>query len=115
MDWREALDADLPASSSENRMLGIYAELAGTDSGQALGDLMSGLDESNIVLVLRAFLTAHPPCRRAERLWVTPMPTGQRALASKLGARTSATLARSTVRDGRSWHGTEGTEPDACA
>jgi hypothetical protein len=54
VDWSAALDADLPASSSERQMLSIAAELAGVDSGRPLGQLITGLDERNTALVARS-------------------------------------------------------------
>ncbi len=111
--WDEVLDANLPASSSEHQVLAICAELAGNDSGQPLGDLMSGLDDSNTILVLRALVSAHPSWRRVDRVWVSPLP-GRVAPLSKLGALSSPTLSRSRGRDHLSWQATEGPAPDAC-
>jgi hypothetical protein len=58
VDWLAALDADLPASSTERQMLSIAAELAGFDSGRPLGQLITGLDERNTALVVRAVVHA---------------------------------------------------------
>ena len=58
VDWLTALDADLPASSTERQMLSIAAELAGFDSGWPLGELITGLDERNTALVARAVVHA---------------------------------------------------------
>ncbi|MQA16948.1 MAG: hypothetical protein GEV09_23295 [Pseudonocardiaceae bacterium] len=44
----------LPASSSELRVLAIAAHLAGCPGGRSLGDLLTGLDASNVRLVLDA-------------------------------------------------------------
>lgn len=115
VDWSEVLEADLPASSSENQILAICAELAGTDSGRPLGALLSGLDDSNTVLVLRAIMSAHPRCRRAERVWITPLPAEHHALSSTLGELSSPTLPRSRGRQRWTRQGTQGPEPDACA
>jgi hypothetical protein len=43
-----------PCSSSEGRVLRLAAELAGIDSGQPLGDLLSGLDDRNSQIVVDA-------------------------------------------------------------
>jgi hypothetical protein len=43
-----------PLSSSETNILRLVAELAGVDTGVPLGDLLSGLDQSNAHLVLDA-------------------------------------------------------------
>ncbi len=114
VDWDEALRADLPASSSESRVLAICAELAGTDSGRALGDLMSGLDDSNTMLVLRALVSAHPGWRGVDRLWVSPLPR-RVAPSSTLGGLSSPTLPRSRPPKRRTWQGRQGPEPGACA
>ncbi|MGH9132111.1 MAG: hypothetical protein ACRDWV_10705 [Acidimicrobiales bacterium] len=114
VDWAEALDADLPASSSELQVLAICAELAGTDSGRPLGALLSGLDDSNTVLVLRAVLSAHPGWRRVDRLSVSPLPN-KLAPSYTLGAIGSATLSRAGAAKRRTRHGPQGPEPDACA
>jgi hypothetical protein len=61
VDWKAALAADLPASSGESQLLAIAAELAGTDSGRPLADLLCGLDDRNLLRVLRAITRAHGP------------------------------------------------------
>ncbi len=114
VDWREVLDADLPASSSEDQVLAICAELAGTDSGRALGDLMSGLDDSNTTLVLRALVSAHPGWQGVDRLWISPLPR-RVAPSFELGEVSSPTLPRSRAPKRRTWQGRQGPEPDACA
>lgn len=59
VDWRAALAADLPSSASERQVLELAAELAGEDSGDPLGDLVTGLDEVNLGLVVQAFVYAN--------------------------------------------------------
>jgi hypothetical protein len=49
---------DTGCSSSEGRILRLAAELAGTDTGRPLGELLSGLDDSNACIVADAI--AHP-------------------------------------------------------
>jgi hypothetical protein len=59
IDWDAVLGAHLSASSGEAQVLAIAAELAGTDSGQPLADLVCGLDDRNLLRVLRAITRAH--------------------------------------------------------
>jgi hypothetical protein len=47
-----------PLSSSEARILGLAAELAGTDTGTPLAELLSGLDDGNARLVADAIAHA---------------------------------------------------------
>lgn len=76
IDWRGALHADLPASSSERQMLQLAAELAGVDSGVALGDLLVGLDERNAAIFLRAVALAER--RSGSSSSLRPSPAGRR-------------------------------------
>lgn len=50
VDWKRAASAQLATSSTETQMLAIAHELAGIDSGRPLGDLISGLDQTNTSL-----------------------------------------------------------------
>ncbi|MGW2136900.1 hypothetical protein ACWCW2_12910 [Streptomyces sp. NPDC001773] len=63
IDWPkvvEALDAkDLSASSGELRILFIAASLADTAARIPLGDAVSGLDTTNLALVLQAIAVAN--------------------------------------------------------
>jgi hypothetical protein len=61
VDWESVLAADLPASSGESQLLAIAAELTGVDSGRPLADLVCGLDDRNLLRVLRAITRAHGP------------------------------------------------------
>jgi len=71
VDWHAGLAADLPASSSERQILAVAAELAGVDSHRTLGDLVTGLDDTNITLVICAVLHARSG-RGAIRLVLAP-------------------------------------------
>jgi hypothetical protein len=61
VDWEAVLAADLPASSAESQLLAIAAELSSVDSGRPLADLVCGLDDRNLLRVLRAITRAHGP------------------------------------------------------
>jgi hypothetical protein len=63
VDWDAVMAADLPASSGESQVLAIAAELAGVDCGRPLADLVCGLDDRNLLRVLRAIARAHGPAR----------------------------------------------------
>ena len=56
VDWQAipAFVEHAACSSSEARILRLAAELAGVDTGTPLADLLSGLDATNIRLVLHA-------------------------------------------------------------
>lgn len=58
VDWPAALASDLPAAASERQMLEIAAEVAGVDSHRSLGDLVTGLDDANVGLVVSAVVRA---------------------------------------------------------
>jgi hypothetical protein len=58
INWNDIDRADLPASSSELRLLHIAMELAGHTTGQPISELLYGLDHTNTLLVLRAVLHA---------------------------------------------------------
>jgi len=73
VDWKAAIAANLPASSSEAQMLAVAAELAGVDTGRTLQDLLCGLDRANTTLVIRAVLHAQ---RGANATPVTVTPFG---------------------------------------
>lgn len=59
IDWEDLANHDLPGSGSEWHMLNIIRELAGVNTGFGLGELLSGLDDTNTQLVLRAILHHH--------------------------------------------------------
>jgi hypothetical protein len=59
VDWETVLAADLPVSSGESQLFAIAAELAGTDSGRPLADLVCGLDDRNLLRVLLTITRAH--------------------------------------------------------
>ncbi|MET7908629.1 hypothetical protein ACFYS7_06115 [Streptomyces avermitilis] len=63
VDWPkvvEALEAkELPASSGELRILAIAASLADTAARISLGDAVTGLDTTNLALVLKAITLAN--------------------------------------------------------
>lgn len=59
VDWESAMSADLPGSGSETRILALAASLAGTPSDLPLSELLSGLDDTNTLAVMRAVLHAH--------------------------------------------------------
>lgn len=60
VDWQAVLDANLPASGGERRMLYLAAGLAGRPwpDGEALGDQLGNLDDENLRRVLGAVLHA---------------------------------------------------------
>ncbi|MHB1845798.1 MAG: hypothetical protein ACYCWW_13305 [Deltaproteobacteria bacterium] len=58
IDWPAVLDADLPCSESEASILRLACEVAGVPTDSSLQELVNGLDETNIVLALRAILHA---------------------------------------------------------
>jgi hypothetical protein len=60
VDWPSAVKADLPALSSGRQLVAIAAELAGVDSGQPLGQLVTGWDETNTILVARGVVHVKP-------------------------------------------------------
>ncbi|MFE9019611.1 hypothetical protein ACFYNL_13700 [Streptomyces sp. NPDC007808] len=63
VDWLKVVEAlaakDLPASSGELRILAIAASLADTAARIPLGDAVSGLDTTNLALVLKAIVAAN--------------------------------------------------------
>ncbi|MEH0519410.1 hypothetical protein QBA38_10285 [Streptomyces stelliscabiei] len=69
IDWPKVAQAleskELPASGGELRILALAASLADTAAPVPLGDAVSGLDATNLDLVLRAVATANgrPPTR----------------------------------------------------
>jgi hypothetical protein len=58
IDWPAVLDADLPCSESEASILRLACEVAGLPTDSSLQELVNGLDETNIMLALRAILHA---------------------------------------------------------
>ena len=60
LDWEGilAFASTAPCSGSEGRILRLAAELAGTDTGPPLAELLSGLDDRNSALVLDAVAQA---------------------------------------------------------
>jgi hypothetical protein len=58
IDWSEVATFEGPSSSSEWRMRQIAAELAGTDTGVPLAELLSSLDDTNTGHVLDAIAHA---------------------------------------------------------
>jgi hypothetical protein len=58
VDWDAVHAANLVASSSEEQILAIASELAGHDTGQPLDQLLCGLDETNVLRVVRAVVHA---------------------------------------------------------
>jgi hypothetical protein len=62
--WPE-VDLNTPASSGELRILALARSLGGIASERSLADLLTSLDETNTVRVLRAVSIA---CRGRERL-----------------------------------------------
>lgn len=63
VDWLKVVEAlaakELPASSGELRILALAASLADTAARIPLGDAVSGLDTTNLALVLKAIVTAN--------------------------------------------------------
>ncbi|MGW1673446.1 hypothetical protein [Streptomyces sp. NPDC002324] len=63
VDWLKVVEAlaanDLPASSGELRILALAASLADTTARIPLGDAVTGLDTTNLALVLKAIVTAN--------------------------------------------------------
>jgi hypothetical protein len=88
VDWKAAIAANLPASSSEAQMLAVAAELAGVDTGRSLQDLLCGLDRANTTLVIRAVLHAQ---RGANATPVTVTPFGP---VRRSAEKTAQTLVR---------------------
>jgi hypothetical protein len=71
VDWHAVvpwIDDGTRCSASEARVLRLAAELAGVDSGQALLDLFTSLDDRNSQLVLDAIAHVLTRGRRAEWL-----------------------------------------------
>ncbi|MDX3586449.1 hypothetical protein OG920_32260 [Streptomyces europaeiscabiei] len=63
VDWLKVVEAlaakELPASSGELRILALAASLADTAARIPLGDAVTGLDTTNLALVLKAIVTAN--------------------------------------------------------
>ncbi|WP_405193231.1 hypothetical protein [Streptomyces anulatus] len=63
VDWLKVVEAlaakDLPASSGELHILALAASLADTAARIPLGDAVTGLDSTNLALVLKAIVTAN--------------------------------------------------------
>lgn len=95
VDWCGALAADLPCSSSERQVLALAAELAGVDSGQALGALVTGLDDRNIAHLLRAVAHANRGARRHAFVVVPFEPLGLSRRSSPTEGQPAVWLARS--------------------
>ena len=73
IDWENALGANLPSSGSEQRILSLAASIASGDAQNLppLGELLTGLDDANELLVLRA---VHHASRGHEGQPVTVLP-----------------------------------------
>ncbi|MHB1784507.1 MAG: hypothetical protein ACYCTE_17825 [Acidimicrobiales bacterium] len=58
IDWPAVADDYLPSSASESSILRLACEVAGVPTDSSLQELVNGLDETNLVLALRAILHA---------------------------------------------------------
>jgi len=56
IDWPAVADDYLPSSASESSILRLACEVAGVPTDSSLQELVNGLDETNMVLGLRAIL-----------------------------------------------------------
>jgi hypothetical protein len=73
IDWPAVADANLPSSGSEAAILRLACEVAAVPTDSSIQELVSGLDETNLVLALRAILHASRGAGAAPLL-VAPWP-----------------------------------------